>query len=349
MQRHLLTFLAWWRDQLAGLVPDRLLRLIGNVADATVLSIENGVIVLRSRRNGVLTQDAQASADEAGLRKLAAVLKARGGAGALVVRLPHDWVLAKSLSLPLAALGNLRQILGFELERESPFSSNEVYWDYAVVRKDKARAQIDVALLVVPRKFVDPLLEAAKQAGLAPSALEIDAGGAVTRIWLEPAKMRSWPVASARLPRLALLAGGLAILAVLVPLAGQELALLSADESIDALSGQVEEARALRLAANRTDVAIDFLNRERARTPSALTALAAATRTLPDDSYLTEFSLHDGRVTVAGSSASAAQLIGTLAQSRAFEAPTFDAPVQSEDSGLESFTISASLKGVAMP
>ena len=125
---------------------------------------------------------ARPAADEAGLRKLGAILKTRGGAGVLVVRLPRDWVLAKSLSLPLAALANLRQILGFELERESPFSASEVYWDYAVLRKDKARAQIDVALLVVPRKFVDPLLDAAKQAGLAPSALEVDAGGgAATR------------------------------------------------------------------------------------------------------------------------------------------------------------------------
>jgi general secretion pathway protein L len=161
--------------------------------------------------------------------------------------------------------------------------------------------------------------------------------------------MRPWFGAPAQIPRLGVLATGLAILAILLPLAGQQLALLSAQESIDALSGQVEEARALRLSANRTDVAIDFLNRERARNPSALAALAAATRSLPDDAYLTSFSLHDGRVTFSGSANSAAELIGTLAQSRAFEAPTFDAPVQSEDSGLESFTISVSLRGMASP
>lgn len=350
MQRHFFTFLAWWRDQLAGLVPERVLRLVGNITDANILSIEDDAVVLSSRRNGVLTQDAKAPADDVGLRKLAGYLDARGRAGALVLRMPPDWVLAKPLTLPLAALANLRQILGFELERESPFSADEVYWDYAEPRKDKARAQLNVVLLIVPRKFVEPLLEAARRAGLVPNALEADAGGgAVARIWPEPQKMRPWALTPAQFPRLAALACGLAVLAILVPLAGQQLALLSAQESVDALSGQIEEARALRAAANRTDAAIDFLDRERARNPSALAALAAATRSLPDDAYLTEFNLHDGRVTLAGSATSAAQLIGTLARSRAFEAPTFDAPVQSEDSGLESFTISVSLSGTVSP
>ena len=58
-----------------------------------------------------------------------------------------------------------------------------------------------------------------------------------------------------------------------------------------------------------------------------LAALAAITRSLPDDTYLTDFTLNGRNVTLNGQSASAAKLIGLLAADPSIDNPAFSAPV----------------------
>jgi general secretion pathway protein L len=114
---------------------------------------------------------------------------------------------------------------------------------------------------------------------------------------------------------------------------------------IASLGPQAEEAASLRRSADRIVNTFDFLATERERQASALAALAAATRAVPDDTYLTALRLHEGRLSVTGFSPSAAGLVGTLAKSPDFREPTFDSPVvQSDKDGLETFTISVSLR-----
>jgi hypothetical protein len=65
---------------------------------------------------------------------------------------------------------------------------------------------------------------------------------------------------------------------------------------------------------------------------------------LPDDSFLSSLTVHDGQITMAGSSEGAAKLIGALAASPAFRNPVFDSAVlEGESDSLEKFTISAQL------
>jgi general secretion pathway protein L len=70
--------------------------------------------------------------------------------------------------------------------------------------------------------------------------------------------------------------------------------------------------------------------------------LAAATRVLPDDTYLTEMELQKRKVTLTGRSAAAARLIGPLAADGTFRNPGFTAPVtRVEALHTELFTINA--------
>jgi len=55
--------------------------------------------------------------------------------------------------------------------------------------------------------------------------------------------------------------------------------------------------------------------------------MAAATRVLPDDTYLTEMQLQQRKLTMSGRSAAAAKLIGAMAADNEFHNPTFAAPV----------------------
>ena len=73
--------------------------------------------------------------------------------------------------------------------------------------------------------------------------------------------------------------------------------------------------------------------------------MAATTRILPDDTYLTEMEVRQRKVTLSGRSAGAARLIGALAADAEFRNPGFSAPVtRLEALRAELFTINAEVR-----
>jgi len=88
----------------------------------------------------------------------------------------------------------------------------------------------------------------------------------------------------------------------------------------------------------------DVLTAERARIGDVLQVLAAVTDIVPDDSWLTELSLHQGKLGISGQSPAAARLIPALAADPAFRNPAFAAPVtRAPDGHADLFVIRAEL------
>ena len=136
----------------------------------------------------------------------------------------------------------------------------------------------------------------------------------------------------------------LAVIALAIPFIRQQWALASAEAMIASLNEPAREALALRQPADRLTRIVTSLKKERERNGIALAALAAATKSLPDETYLTAFRLRAGRLSMSGLSPSAAQLIGLLARTPAFREPALDSPVvESGSEGLETFSISVTV------
>jgi general secretion pathway protein L len=111
-----------------------------------------------------------------------------------------------------------------------------------------------------------------------------------------------------------------------------------------------KEAAALREDLDRREGTIDYIEGERARSGSALAALAAVTRALPDDTHLTALSLRQGRLVLTGIAPSAAGLVRGLAQVPDLRDPAFESQVVTNESGgLETFAISVSLNSAGKP
>jgi len=70
--------------------------------------------------------------------------------GTTVLRLSNADILAKSLTLPLAAQPELRQVLSFEMDRETPFTPDELYWDHRLETTDRQKNRLSVRLMLVP-------------------------------------------------------------------------------------------------------------------------------------------------------------------------------------------------------
>jgi general secretion pathway protein L len=137
----------------------------------------------------------------------------------------------------------------------------------------------------------------------------------------------------------------LALTAILVPLVRQSIALADTDTQIAALQPRVTEAETLRNRIAARTSGADVIAAESARLGSALQAIAALTDILPDDTYLTTLSMRQRQLTLNGSSAAAAKLIGALSADPLMRNPTFAAPVtRSENGKSDLFSIRAELR-----
>lgn len=332
-------FFRWWGEQLSELVPASWLTLLAESTDAAILEIRGETFSLLVRRDGQEIQLARAPVSS--LRTIMASVTDMPRL--LLLRIASEQVLRKQLSLPVAARRDLKSLLGFEIDRETPFEQSEVYWNYAVTAQDKERARLDVELVIVPRPLAEGAVAAARAAGFDPAALEVESKpGQKLLIWIGAQRPVRQILPYRKLLPLAAVTGGLAAAFVVLSFVGQQWSLFIADQTIARLQAQAREASDLRQAANHRLAAIGFLGKGTGG--GALSVLAAATRAIPDDTYLTSIGVHDGRVTMAGYSQSAASLIGLLEKSPTFREPVFDSPLtQDQDSDEEKFTLSMSL------
>ena len=262
----------------------------------------------------------------------------------MVLALPAALLLEQEASLPLAAETALGQVLTHEMDRLTPFRAEDVFWSWAVAGRDAANGRLLVRLSIVLKAAVAPLVQGLARAGLPPTVLEVAAAdGTVRRVGLLPPGTRG-----ARHPRTVRVAAwacvALAAVAILLPVVQQQWALATADDEVSALQPRVALVDGLRRRLAASSDAAGLFAAESARSGNAVLALAAVTRALPDDTYLTEFALRGRKLTVSGRSEAAVRLIGVLASEPGLVNPAFAAPVFRTigDHG-DQFTISADL------
>jgi general secretion pathway protein L len=322
-------FLRWWLSQLAELMPRRL-RRSGAAGDDAVLVTPIGLVgqgieavSLALRRNG---RETALGRFPLGAADLGQTVRAAGKP--VVLRLAAPDLLGKTVSLPLAAERNLTQVLAFEMDRETPFKSDELYWTHRVATADRKNGRLLVRLLLVPKATLSPLLGALDNLGLAPRRAEVASGeDAGSYLPLDGNGGRLDEVPRRLLWPLAACCAALAVAAVATPFIRQAVVLSSLDRRIAAARSAAAEAEGLRREIHALSLSADMIGKERDEAGRPLQILAAATRVLPDDTYLSELDLRQRKVTLSGRSAGAARLIGRLAASGEFRNPTFAAPV----------------------
>jgi general secretion pathway protein L len=321
MLTHVLT---WWLRQMMSLIPPKLRRARG-AQDAVIVRIDRlddepegseGAILVR--RGGQETY-AGPLRIEAGLRLDPAPSLAK------VVRLPAGLMLRREVFLPLAAERDLATVLGFEMDRLTPFTPDEIYWAVCGVRREPPRG-LRLDLLIALRGPLERLLTALAGLQLRPAYLESGVG----RIALSPA------IALRGRGRGAALYGLCAVLAVAcvaIPVIRQQVSLDAVQTQMAALAPAEHEAVALRqrlsIAASG-QAAIAAAERH----GDTLQILSVLTKALPDGTFLTDFTLKAGDpamnsrdLTIDGESADAARLIGVLSGAPGFQNPRFVAPV----------------------
>ena len=325
-------FLRWWGRNLAGLLSGWSQE--GEMGNRLLLTLDGATATVsrcKAGREIVVAREACDAAGMARLRRRAAML----------LRAGDGMALERVVDLPLAAEANLASVLRLEMDRLSPFTADEVFWSYAILARDPAQGRIAVRLSLMPRSALTAALETAARLGLAPAgiAARVEAG-----TWRRFDLRTGDAAARSGLGALRLAAASCALLGLIaagLPVALQQLRLRTVDAQIAGLRPAVAESERLRreIAAGQAGAAALA---KLGGGVEALAVLAIVTEALPDDTFLTEFVLHAGKLELRGQSRNAARLIGLLSETPDLRAAGFAAPLTRADTeAVELFAINA--------
>jgi general secretion pathway protein L len=348
-------FLRWWLGELAALVPAPLRAVFSGEGAMLVVTIEDGEAMVGRLARGARTEFGRVdlSADKRQQRAvIAGLIGGRMRSDAIVLALPAEQVLRKTLDLPLAAEAELVNLLRFELDRQTPFSPDQACYDYRVAARDRQTGRIKVELAVAPRDVVERALAIAAGWGVEP--------GLVTAAGDEESE-RPFDLSGRAAPNgfggravltavLAAAAACLLAVAVALPLQWQAAAADEAERTLAAAREAAREAADLREALGRRRQDSRFLLDRKLNTPMAVSVLANLTRMLPDDSYLFEFRLKGGRLRVRGYAPAASPLLELFERHPRLREARFESPVtRVQGIDKERFDLSAALAGGDAP
>ncbi|WP_246072110.1 PilN domain-containing protein [Marilutibacter aestuarii] len=267
--------------------------------------------------------------------------------------LPASSCLRRHLVLPAAAADRLRDVVGFEVDRQTPFDLADVAYDARLLGRRERDGQLEVELVVVPRKALAPQMEAlgALADGLAGIDVAGEDGRPIGVNLLSPDQRRQqrdpWRVWNWGLATLAVLATGLMLWQLLQ----------NRRAAAEAFEARIaEQAAAGRQAAEKRQRLVSliegqaFLDATRAERPTSVEVIDELTRRLPDNTYLEKLSLEDQRMMLIGLSSEAPALISRLQGAPYWRSPALAGALQPDPtSGRDRFTLTAELANATPP
>ena len=325
LTRSISKFWSWWSAELIATLPAATREAIANTNKRVVVSMIDAEWVFTSGNNSRTETIARLPIDAT---ERPDVLPAQ--VSEFVFSLPTEKVLRRTLTLPLAAEENLREVLGFEMDRQTPFALHQVYYDYRITGRHTATNTITVDLVVSPRSIVDEFRTAMQKLDVPPDTVTTeDDNGEVLPVNLLPVPMR--PTRQFSIPRLntLLMTAGIMLLVValaLPPLLHRsEIALLEDEISVAETLGQ--SGLELQRDVERITKTSEFLTEKKRSSVMVLQILEEVSRVLPDNTWLTRFDVNESEVQLQGQSTSAADLIQLLESSTLFKDARFRSPV----------------------
>ncbi len=339
--------IVWWKEQIRDLIPASLRIPQQNWRRTLVVVVNNSpattadfFLLGRGREIPLGRHDLLSAALRETLQRLSIHRRIP-----VVLRVQPDLFLDRTTVVPCIAERDLQRVIGYDLDRLTPFQPEEVFWTCLITKRDPTRNRLHVRVNLVPRCRVQPVLDALQNLGVVPTQIEVNGGTEpVHAIRLNDGQAKpGWLGARATTYALAGCAV-LATVAIALPFILQSVTGANLDRQIGGMKPQVAEAEGLRKKIAARVTMSEALATARGQVGAPLQYIALLTDILPDDTYLTTISLKQRKLAVSGHSAAAARLIGAMAANPLIHDPAFTAPVtRDETNGGEAFSIRAEL------
>lgn len=345
------SFFAWWSQSLASWLPARWRVLFGLTRDRLLFQRDGDEIRMAWQEGTERHELARLPLSVTGA-DLRALLGTRLADLPRWWLLPADAALRRRLVLPAAAADRLRDVVRFELDRQTPFRADDVCFDARILSR-REDGQLGAELVAVPRAGFDAgLAQLGALASELAGADVADSDGLPLGVNLLPVEARATRQASRRGLHLALAAAALVSLVL-----GAWLILDNRRAAADVFAAQVatraEQAR--RVSTQRQQL-VDLvagavtLNKARADRPTTVEVIDEVTRRLPDNTYLEKLSIEGDRLMLIGFSPEASGLVARLEGSPLWRSPALSGALQPDPrTRLDRFTLTAELVGGTPP
>ncbi len=342
-------FFHWWGSELAALVPGGLKRLVHPRRPA-LLARSDGPVVWLERDSRHQREELGSLQDlPAGVRKRYQSRQRKKRLD-LVLVAPAGRYVTRAVTFPLAAERDLAGILDYEIERLTPFSASELYYDVKVIERDAEAGRLTAELIFVRRADFADVMTAIQQSGFSIDRLDAeDPQGALGGFNLLPKTAKRGGSFNRRLAIV------LTCSLVCLLLAWAVLALVQKEQRFEELSDALFQVRRAAIAmqdgaqsvapGNAVAFAAYRVKQDRMMVSEVV---ALVSELLPDDTWLDRLSIDDETVEMSGYSSNAAGLIDRFETHPAFLEPIFRSPITRED-GRERFALAVRIAPLQEP
>lgn len=343
-------FFLWWGRELSYCLPEGVRKALNDNSGYVFLSIEGETVQFQQQRQGQLQNIATlALTDEASAEKYQQILKQNSELenSHFVLRLTAEQGIKKILYLPAAAKENLQQVIGFEMDRQTPFSPEQVYFSAKILGKEQ-QGKIKVQLVITPKDILDGLYHQLKKANIQPTVADYCAAKNDFEQDLNPYNLlpeQDRPIKS-RATQITM--WGLALLAAVLFMAILAYPSWQQQQEIDSLRMQLKSLKSDTQLVQSYQLEIDQIVDEteqlitiKNQAASMTEAVELLSKLLPQDTWLTHFKYSNERFQIQGQSPTASALISLVEATSLFSNARFVSPLtQDKRTGLERFQIS---------
>lgn len=243
---------------------------------------------------------------------------------------------------PEAIQENLRQVIGYQLDRISPFSPERAYYSAELLNHDRKAKEINVNVQVIPKQTADQVIEQLKELGV-PEVHLLSVVGSPSSAPIGQTTTTDLSQSWSWIPL------GFMVTALVASLAAPIAYKYRRAEQIDAALAQVRQHSAAQLQIREqltaAEDAMHFLTERRRTSPVALDVAEHLSKILPANTWLDRLTLNGTELSIRGESSAALDLIDLLEGSPMLSEVKFKSPVtRTKDSNNDKFQIQAKVE-----
>lgn len=342
-------FFRWWGKGLAYWIPEQLKQLLTDRSGYVYLHVTEETYQFSQIVAGQNKKIAELAFNTQGLEPFQRFIEANEELkkAHLILRLDSEQAIKKVLYLPAAAKTNIRQVLEFEMNKYTPFESEQVYFAFKQLGKEE-NGQIRVLLLVTPKEILDSIYLQLNSSEIYPDIVECDVAANnfhedletynLLPEWERPVKNKVVQMIVASLGLLLIL---LTIAVLVFPVWNEERLVDSLKIELKKLQKETQYVQSQQLEIEEMIEETERLEQIKRSAPVTLELMNNLSQLVKDDTWLTHLQFKQGRLQIQGQSPTAEVLIGILEASPLFSNVRFVSPLtQDKRTGLERFQIS---------
>ena len=262
------------------------------------------------------------------------------------VLLPAEKILVKTLTLPATSETNMQEILGFEMDRQTPFNQDQVYYDARILSRNQESEKISLNMFVVTRNYLETVLSDLKSWSLKIKTVSFKTSDKVEDINLMPVNARE--SSTFDIDALTIAAGTCVLILFIAAL---YLPLIHKNNILESLKSEVDETRLLAMQVQPLITEKEnllsrtrFLSQKKQNSVPIIEILNELTTLLPDDTYLDRLIIRENEIQVYGESDTATSILKLIENSDYFENAQSRSPVTKNNiTNKEKFHFSAKL------